>query len=246
MQRETRWHDARMRDRPDLFDPALPTPGARARRDGTKAMRSDMFEVIIERPRVDLGRGRTKGRRREPRRLEEAPTWEPVSLGRGTKGLNENLAPLRRFLQSRVGRPWDAVRSEICQLITPRSAVQMHVLVHVKDMVEENTVLVDGRPHHPPGVGWRGGALIRGGRWGGFYVCPLTGALRAAGGRRFRRPRPEPDPDVKPLDELREARRIEGIWYLVTYSMQKVDGRWERCPSGKKQLSTREIRNLLR
>jgi hypothetical protein len=90
-------------------------------------MRSDMFEVIIERPRVDRGRGEGKGRRREPVRQQEAPTWEPVSRGRGTKCLNENLAPLRRFLRSRVGRPWDAVRSEICQLITPRSAVQMHV-----------------------------------------------------------------------------------------------------------------------
>jgi hypothetical protein len=210
-------------------------------------MRSDMFEVIIERPRVDRGRRNRKGRRSEPLRQHEAPTWEPVSRGRGSKSLNENLAPLRRFLQSRVGRPWDAVRSEICQLITPRSAVQMHVLVHVKQMVEENTVLIDGRPHHTPGALWRGGGPIEGiGFMSGFYVCPRTGALRAAPGRRSRRRRPEPDPDVKPLDELREARRIEGIWYLVTYAMQQILGRWERCQTGKKQLSTREIRELLR
>src|SRR5580698_7836686 len=109
-------------------------------------MRSDMFEVIIERPRWNGGRGsHGKGRRAEPRRQHDAPLWEPVSLGRGTKSLNENLAPLRRFLERRVGRPWDAVRGEICALITPRSAVQKHVLDHVKQMVEENAVLIDGR-----------------------------------------------------------------------------------------------------
>ena len=139
-------------------------------------MRSDMFQVIIERPRVGANWGPAKGRRGEPRRQQEGPTWEPVSRGRGTKCLNENLAPLRRFLQSRVGRPWDAVRSEICSILNVRSAVQQHVLVHVKQMVEENAVLVDGRPHHP-GRGFGGRSLILANRWGGFYVCPRTGVL---------------------------------------------------------------------
>jgi hypothetical protein len=141
-------------------------------------MRSDMFEVIVERPRVDPWRGHTKGRRQEPRRQQEGSVREPMSRGRGSKCLNENLAPLRRFLLSRVGRPWDAVRSEICALLTPRSAVQKHVLDHVKQMVEENAVLIDGRAHHSGGH--RHGSLIQPSRWGGFYVCPRTGALRLA------------------------------------------------------------------
>jgi hypothetical protein len=136
-------------------------------------MRSDMFEVIIERPRYNSGRGRKlKGRRGEARRQQEAATWEPVSRGRGTKSLNENLAPLERFLRSRVGQRWDDVRSEICALLSVRSAVQKHVLDHVKQMVEENAVLIDGRPHYPASRGpWS--SLIM----GGFYVCPRTGAL---------------------------------------------------------------------
>jgi hypothetical protein len=138
-----------------------------------------MFEVIIERPRVDCGRGHIKGRRREPRRQQEGPLREPMSHGRGTKTLNENLAPLRRFLLSRVGQPWDAVRSEICALLTPRSAVQKHVLDHVKEMVEENAVLIDGRAHHAGGFHPHG-SLIQPSRWRGFYVCPRTGALRLA------------------------------------------------------------------
>ena len=83
-------------------------------------MRSDMFEVIIERPRWGSSYKRKKGRHGEPLRRQEGPTWEPVSLGRGSKGLNENLAPLRRFLESRVGRPWDAVRSEISSILNVR------------------------------------------------------------------------------------------------------------------------------
>ena len=157
-------------------------------------MRSDMFEVIIERPRVDRQWRRRKGRRAEPLRQQEAPTWEPVSRGRGTKHLNENLAPLRRFLERRVGRPWDAVRSEMCAQLSVRSAVQKHVLDHVKQMVEENAVLVDGRPHHPATSDPRF-RLITASRWGGFYVCPRTGALRAAT-TRWRRRKNAPDPDA--------------------------------------------------
>jgi hypothetical protein len=146
-------------------------------------MRKDMFEVIIERPRVDCGYRYRKGRHGEARRQWEASTWEPVSRGRGTKYLNENLAPLRRFLFSRVGRRWDDVRSEMSRVLNVQSAVQKHVLDHVKQMVEENAVLIDGRPHHPGGF-YPQGSLILGGRWGGLYVCPRTGALRLSPYRR--------------------------------------------------------------
>jgi hypothetical protein len=153
-----------------------------------------MFEVIIERPRWN-GWRLPKGRRKEHRRKLEASPREPMSIGRGSKALNENLAPLRRFLLRRVGRPWDAVRGEICARIRPASAVQMHVLEHVKQMVEEHAVLIDGVPHHPEAwgrkyrpLGWN--------RWRGFYVCPETGVLRVV-----ERPK---------LDRKRAARRRIG------------------------------------
>ena len=156
-------------------------------------MRSDMFVVIIERPRIGGKWWRPKGRRAERLRQQEGPTREPMSRGRGSKCLNENLAPLRRFLQSHVGRPWDAVRSEICALLNVKSAVQAHVLVHVKQMVEENTVLIEGVPHHPPRYG--GPTPITWSRWGGLYVCPLTGALRQVKpGYRSRRRRADEIP----------------------------------------------------
>jgi hypothetical protein len=155
-----------------------------------------MFEVIIERPRGPGWRNTTGRRLGERRRLPDAPLWEPVSRGRGGKELNENLAPLRRFLQSRVGRPWNAVRSEMSAILTPRSAVQKHVLDHVKQMVEENPVLIDGRFCYPPGSGFFSGTPITAKRWWGLYVCPRTGLLRlgpreptASAARRLAGPR---------------------------------------------------------
>ena len=52
-----------------------------------------------------------------------------------TKWLNEHLGPLRRYLDSQVGRPWDKVFSEICAHIDRSSAVQDHVRDHVAGML---------------------------------------------------------------------------------------------------------------
>ncbi|MFT3765780.1 MAG: hypothetical protein QM820_09715 [Minicystis sp.] len=236
-------------------------------------MRADMFEIIIERPRYGGSWGGLKGRRRErPDLLRDSPpAWQPVSRGRGTKHLNENLAPLHRFLASRAGRPWDDVRSEICALIQPRSAVQKHVLDHVREMVEENPVIIDGRPFDPVGHGPRRDRYNPlGRRWhGAFYVCPRTRRLLVA--RLPPREQEAPDPDRKTIDRLREARRIDGVWYLVTFAelpvtyaeqlhawdviaraqpasseaLRRAHGFSDRYAVAKKQLSTREIREYV-
>jgi hypothetical protein len=236
-------------------------------------MRSDMFEVIIERPRWGSRWKRQKGRHGEPLRVQEGPTWEPVSRGRGSKHLNENLAPLRRFLERRVGRPWDAVRSEVSSILNVRSAVQEHVIGHVKEMVEENAILVDGVPHHAPHVGWRGLAPIVAYRRSGFYVCPETGILRMAERRGRDRRRQIPNPDVRGVDETHQLHRISGVWYRITlasvpscsvqrartrdvllgealdtastYQLQSMYGRLSTYGAAKEQLSSREVRALL-
>jgi hypothetical protein len=116
-------------------------------------MREDMFEVIIERPRH-------KSRARYPRELRRsaghAARHDPDSLGFGIgmaprrvgtddrKSLNENLAPLRRYLERQVNRPWDKVWSEICAKLRPDSTVQQHVRDHVGDFVAVKTFIKDG------------------------------------------------------------------------------------------------------
>ena len=187
-------------------------------------MRSDMFKVIVERPRLrfpkKVGSAYPRGRleNRLERDLETAPRSAGIAFLHREKHLNENLAPLERFLRSRVGKPYDRVRSEIFAQLSMNSAVQKHVADHLPDLLWENTVLVEGRLH---------------GRWkfGGFYpledaagnsrygrrlyVCPRTGILRELPPRKRARPAP---PEVFPLGERSELRRIDGVWTHVRFA----------------------------
>ena len=70
-------------------------------------MRLDMSHVIVERPR------RSGGRARKGRVLahDDLPSHEGIRRPHANdrKSFNEHLNPLKRFLHSQVGRPWDAV-----------------------------------------------------------------------------------------------------------------------------------------
>jgi len=155
-------------------------------------MRADMAKVIVERPRRGsrsgaLKKGYLKSLQRAS--IDELPTREPMLghwRGRG-RWLNEHLGPLRKFLRSCVGRPWNKVHKELCEHVKLDNAVQNHVLTHIFQYVELHVEIRDGRPCYAPGHGWRQ-------RWrqplsaGQMYVCPQTGLLRAARPNRSRRP----------------------------------------------------------
>jgi hypothetical protein len=112
-------------------------------------MRDDMFEVIIERPRINsraryprrLRRSDNTMARIDPERLRFAA---PIRPNGASKYLNENLAPLRRYLERQVNRPWDKVWSEISAKLKPGSTVQQHVRDHVGDFVATDTFIKDG------------------------------------------------------------------------------------------------------
>lgn len=101
-------------------------------------MREDMPKVVVERERLYGNTGYHHYRASRKHNIsEEAPYGEgirrPYDWDR--KSLNENLSPLRGFLRSRVGKPWDKVYSEISENLKPSSAVQQHVRDHVKTYV---------------------------------------------------------------------------------------------------------------
>ena len=108
------------------------------------AMRPDMSKVIVERPRLGGGTSR-KGRVRDH---EDLPSHEGMASPHrrhwGGKSLNENLSPLRRFLESRVGQYWPKVYAEICENLRPTSTIQQHVRDHVEGFVAVRTVVKDG------------------------------------------------------------------------------------------------------
>ena len=191
-------------------------------------MRADMYEVIIERPRGGAGWGRPE--RRVPwQKLDRddgdggfdgGPGKLRMGPRRRSKWLSENLAPLVRFLRSRVGQPWDTVHSEIAAHIAVRSAVQKHVLDHLRGYVEQNPVFIHGWPHHPRSLGIGGWPLCG---ISSFYVCPQTGLLCAPTVGRMGH-------DIRPLDARTELRCIHGVWFLIELADVPADPRVrERC-----------------
>ena len=139
-------------------------------------MREDMFKVIVERPREG-----SRMRNAKIRRLKEDDRRQRVSGRRlakeqiGSKWLNENLAPLKRYLQKQHGRKWDDVFSEICEHLDTGSIVKMHVREHLGDFVMRK-VRVDENGHY---WGNRGCDPLSVDHWSqDLYVCPYDGRIK--------------------------------------------------------------------
>lgn len=184
-------------------------------------MRNDMAKVIVERPRVggDKKVGLKGEKRRQTRLGDDAPAFESMkSRWRERKQLNENLSPLKRFLRSRVGKPWNDVFSEICANIKVDSTVQKHVRDHVFDYVETNVVMVDGVPHDT-----RGRKLY----FEVVYVHPETGILMAMPARkRYRWGGYRTKFEQIKLDRFTKNVKVDGFWYRVGFKElpKLVDG----------------------
>jgi hypothetical protein len=94
-------------------------------------MRADMAKVIVERPRwgSDLP-PKKKGYRRSLQKFDvaELPRREPLpGRWRGLqKSLNEHLGPMRRFLRSQVGRPWNKVHQDLCEHVSFDDVIRPH------------------------------------------------------------------------------------------------------------------------
>lgn len=239
-------------------------------------MRPDMFKLIVERPRLVHGGGgnsdEPKGYHRRWARYgdEETPRFESNARSRrGGKWLNENLAPLRRFLHKQIGRPWNKVFSEICENISLDSAVQSHVRDHVEDFVAINVVMVDGRPRRAP-HDYRGFPDPDGLRQE-LYVDPRTGLLRKTHKRPVphrRRPQRAVNLVRDPRDPRAQFRKLDGVWYRVEFAvaergkpvfdarlnktvspqgrqeLQKVWGREDVYAAGMRPLSKDQVRTL--
>jgi hypothetical protein len=188
-----------------------------------------MAKVIVERPRLGGGLRRPKGIRKRERLAMADLMPEREGMRRRwvswRKMLNEHLGPLRRFLRSQVGRPWNKVHSEISQHLRLDSAVQSHVLDHLDDFVARHVDEIDGVLYARTG-GWAGrplGSL--------FYVCPRTGLLRENKRRQHWKRRPEAQPTVErvEIDARRQYLRVSGIWYEVQLEPLNLDaiGRWD-------------------
>lgn len=194
-------------------------------------MREDMFKVIVERPRwgsrhatkTKLRYDKCEGRSRVTgRRLASEIGYR--------KSLNENLAPLKRYLHKQVGRRWDDVFSEICQHLDTGSTVKMHVREHLDDFVDRHARRKsDGELW--TSQGWGGETKVID-RWVELYVDPDDGRIKQTHAlckkhgvlfarnrwRQARHSRPNTENIIRKAGPLQWHVRLRGVWYLVQLS----------------------------
>lgn len=231
-------------------------------------MRRDMSKKLCERPRIVDGwgcgdkYGRCKGKIRvndleivedeegnETLDVDDSGrSRQAMSRGRGEKVLGENLAPLYRYLESQVNRPWDKVYSDIRENVRFDSATQLHILQHMKGYVagsdgEHKDTLVekDGRiyKHASHFYSFRNADMEL--KKGELFVHPRTKILsRYKKDPKPRHYRPTKD-DVKKIDERTYFCKIDGIWHEVIYERKLFfDDPFNFKPSFHSRFNNRE------
>jgi hypothetical protein len=200
-------------------------------------VREDMYKVIVERPRRGKDGYATAARLCKD---FDGPTRLGMRAGYGYRSLNENLAPLRRYLHAQIGRPWNKVFSEICVGIDRRNTVQQHIHQHIRDFIATD-------------VDVRGGQLIDlATRWGfrdsgsgiyqGLYVDPRTGLIRPNKNHRawrhsiaehHRRDQAEVAARRRKVDERTYLLLLNEIWFSVEVDVLPEERRVDRVIDGK-------------
>jgi hypothetical protein len=142
-------------------------------------MREDMYKVIVERPRRGKEGSAAAARLRKD---FDGPMRLGMRAGYGYRSLNENLAPLRRYLLAQLGRPWNKVFSEICAGIDRRNTVQQHIHQHLRDFIAIDVEVREGRLVDLAAC-W-GILPIGSGISQELYVDPRTGLIRPNKGYR--------------------------------------------------------------
>jgi hypothetical protein len=202
-------------------------------------MREDMYKVIVERPR------RRKDGDLQAARLRDeidGPTQLGMRAGYGYRELNENLAPLRRYLRAQVGRPWNKVFSEICAGIDRRNTVQQHIHQHIRDFIATDVELCDGQLvdlADSRGFGLRGGAVHQ-----DLYVDPFSGLIRLnkdcrswrrSLAERQQRERAEIEARRRVVDDRTLLLRLNGEWFRVVVDVLQNARVVETIVDGKRR-----------
>ncbi|MFN3212562.1 MAG: hypothetical protein ACE37M_05630 [Henriciella sp.] len=194
-------------------------------------MREDMFKVIVERPRWGSRHAaRSKLRYDKVPDRKHATGHRMVLESEGwTKCLNENLSPLKRYLNKQVGRPWDKVYSEISEHLDTGSTVKQHVRDHLTDFILVKVTVA------------RDGSLMASNHWGRpmppdqwwakLYIDPKDGLIKRTDklcrklgvphyrdklrDDRKRRSRGEYVHNLRCLTDTRILLKLKGCWFQI-------------------------------
>ncbi|MDY7015891.1 MAG: hypothetical protein SVX43_20315 [Cyanobacteriota bacterium] len=175
-------------------------------------------KIVIERPRggMRISSRRIKGQKKELERITVEATEEGllqpylIKTRNRTKYFSDHLAPLRRWLRSQVGQPWDRVYGELCWKLDPTTLSGQHILSHVWDFVERYVVIIDGIPYRRNRQNYS-----LSGRWNCLYIHPETGILCLAPQRK--KVNSKPSGDIVKVDSWHQYRKLDTIWYFVTF-----------------------------
>jgi hypothetical protein len=222
-----------------------------------------MHKVVVERPRY--------GSRRTNRKWGKRVTFVPDAeyddqagfassgcvrqYGAERKWFSDVLGPLKGFLHSNLGRPWDKVYSELRQGLDVRKVTGRHIFDHLESMVETDCSLGADRSIYD-GTGRY--------RVSGFYVHPKSGLLcfvpRQSRSERKKERLLRQEVDEVILDRLHSYKRIGDLWYWVAYEygagLGSICRRWDvierrrvelrfahcRVAVNKRQCNSEEVR----
>lgn len=181
--------------------------------------------IVIERPRGGLRvsckkvKGYKNALRRITREASEDGLLQPFVIKKKhwkSRYFSDNLSPLYRWLCSRIGQPWDWVYSELCYQLDTSTLSGQHILTHVWGFVERDVIIIDGIPYRKNACYGKRSRLDD--RWGmrdNLYIHPETGILCIA--KKTPRKTAKKQDDVVECDRNRQYRKIDSIWYLVSF-----------------------------
>ena len=155
-------------------------------------MREDMAKVVTERPRRGHGNPskKTTGpriRAYDPDGDYDEPTHLPIARGRqygyDCKEFSDLLGPLKRYLRSCIGRPWNKIHSELSQKLDRRSLSGSHIWDHLRWEIETDCYIGADRLAYPTRRTYGLSEVPV----HGLYVHPKTGLIREQDLSRKRR-----------------------------------------------------------
>jgi len=170
-------------------------------------------KLIVDRPREGSIKTPQGAKKYQQNFEREFSGYEPMNRFK-TKHIRDRLAPLYRWLRSKVGQNWDDVYSQLTRELKSNTRSREHLIFHVWRFVERHAIIIAGVPYRknrqdiPLGSGsWRHREPL--------YVHPETGRLCVV--ETPPKPRPQKRNDAIEVDSRHQYRKIDDIWYLVSF-----------------------------